>query len=88
MIFEDENEHDDADNDDDGDDDQCDGDSDGGNGQHLPWESNFYTRYRPGADQVETRQRGAELGPTTCRVSTWSTLALHMVYKLDSHDGC
>ena len=40
---------------------------------------------RPGADQVETRQWWAQLGPIPCLVSTWSTLGLHLVHLVCIH---
>ena len=68
---------DDGDDDDD-DDGQGDCDDGGGDGQ-LPWESNLWTRCRPSVNQVESKQRWAQPGPTHCLVSTWSAPGLHLV---------
>ena len=43
-----------------------------------------WTRWRPGGDQAGW----AQVGPTPCLVSTWSTPGLHLDYKLDSHGSC
>ena len=76
------NDDDDVDDDDDDDHSVC--DDYAGDGQ-LPWESNLQTRCGPGADQMETNQGWAQLGPTPCLVSTWSALGLHLVHLVCIH---